>query len=305
MSIIQTTDASVPLASNAGWNDVAPVPQDDGPSPVVPIAYAADFRETMDYFRAVQLSNEHSLRTLALTERVISFNAANYTAWHFRRAVLETLNMALDDELAFTEELCKQSPKNYQIWYHRRVLVERMGHADGEKRFTEEILAADSKNYHAWAHRQWCVRRFGAFAGETAFTEALLQADVRNNSAWNHRWFVLLESSGGEVSRETWGQEAAFAMARADEALHNECPYNYVRGVARRSGLTLAGFPFVGAWAHKRAREQAVVVVPLSALLVDVLEAAQRNREAAELCGVLAEADAVRARYWERRASLL
>lgn len=34
------------------WRDVTPVPQSEGTVPVCPILYAAEFTDTMDYFRA-------------------------------------------------------------------------------------------------------------------------------------------------------------------------------------------------------------------------------------------------------------
>lgn len=34
------------------WRDVTPVPQSEGSDPVCPILYAAEFTDTMDYFRA-------------------------------------------------------------------------------------------------------------------------------------------------------------------------------------------------------------------------------------------------------------
>ena len=59
--------------------DVVPVPQDDGPSPVVPIAYRDDFREVMEYFRALYFTGERSPRALRLTAEAIELNPGNYT----------------------------------------------------------------------------------------------------------------------------------------------------------------------------------------------------------------------------------
>lgn len=69
----------IPFKERPEWADVKPVPQDDGPCPVVPIAYTEDFSETMDYFRAIYLDDERSPRALQLTAEAIPLNPGNYT----------------------------------------------------------------------------------------------------------------------------------------------------------------------------------------------------------------------------------
>jgi protein farnesyltransferase/geranylgeranyltransferase type-1 subunit alpha len=66
------------------WSDVEPLPQDDGPHPVVPISYTKQFKESMDYLRAVLAIDERSSRSLELTAEVICLNAANYTVLFLR-----------------------------------------------------------------------------------------------------------------------------------------------------------------------------------------------------------------------------
>jgi protein farnesyltransferase/geranylgeranyltransferase type-1 subunit alpha len=64
-----TEDTDTPLTSLRLWNDVVPVPQDEGPNPAVPILYTPEFRESMDYFRAVLRADERTERALRLTSR--------------------------------------------------------------------------------------------------------------------------------------------------------------------------------------------------------------------------------------------
>jgi protein farnesyltransferase/geranylgeranyltransferase type-1 subunit alpha len=99
-----------------GWEDVEPVPQDDGPDPVVSIRYADEFRATMDLFRAVLRAQELSARALSLTAAVVEGNPANYTAWQYRRRCLDAIGADLREELRFTEATAYDNPKNYQIW---------------------------------------------------------------------------------------------------------------------------------------------------------------------------------------------
>jgi len=96
-----TENVDLSLSSNQLWDDVEPILQQDGPNTVVNIAYDPEFREGMDFFRAIVASCERSLRVLALTKRVIALNPANYTAWHIRRECLFQLNCDLRSELEF------------------------------------------------------------------------------------------------------------------------------------------------------------------------------------------------------------
>ena len=51
---------------------------------MVRIAYAEQYVDTMNYFRAVYATGETSERVLRLTKEAIEMNGANYTVWHHR-----------------------------------------------------------------------------------------------------------------------------------------------------------------------------------------------------------------------------
>ena len=116
------------------WSDVRPIKQDDGPDPIVRIAYDPEFEDAFDYFRAIYASKEVSQRALELTRTAAELNSANYTVWHHRRFLLQSLKSDLREELAYVRGVIEQSPKNYQVWQHRRVLVEWLNDPSLEQR---------------------------------------------------------------------------------------------------------------------------------------------------------------------------
>lgn len=63
------------------WEDVVPLPQDDGVQPLAQIAYTEEYAEAMSYLRAVMAKDEMSERVLKVTEDVIDMNPAHYTVW--------------------------------------------------------------------------------------------------------------------------------------------------------------------------------------------------------------------------------
>ncbi len=233
-------------SNDEAWKDIKPIPKDEGEHPAVPIMASAAFEDRMSYFRAILKLNEMSERALKLTEDVIELNAANYTAWHWRRLCLDHLKSDLKQELVYVTDMALSSPKNYQIWYHRRAVIERLNDGSGELAFTAKILEDDSKNYHAWSHRQWAMTKFNLWEKELSYTAQLIEVDPRNNSAWNQRWFVVFKTKLEKVQKgedaknkihSICEEEVDFALKYMKLTPNNDSPFNYARGMVQLIGI--------------------------------------------------------------------
>ncbi|RUS18681.1 protein farnesyltransferase [Endogone sp. FLAS-F59071] len=284
-----------PYNERPEWKDVSPIPQDDGPNPLVPIAYPSDCNSNhnafdflslpdtnaMNYFRAISCKNELSERALELTTQIINMNPAHYTIWNYRQKILFELKKDLKQELDFIEELAEERSKNYQLW-------------------------------------QWVIARFDLWAEELSYLDELLIIDVRNNSAWNHRFFVVFEAPT-KPTPELLAKEIEYAKSKIILAPNNQSSWNYLKG-----SLQFCTSPFF----HYRLSILARTPDPISAdnnlssfclelraagvtsphlfaSLVDVSEARARRGDKASLdqgvkaCDELAEThDTIRKKYW-------
>ncbi|KAG1681819.1 Protein farnesyltransferase/geranylgeranyltransferase type-1 subunit alpha [Nymphon striatum] len=246
------------------WKDITPLPQDDGPHPVVQIAYSEKFnrvnrftdsgrdsgtvhykqslgavwavpkpkvrvKDIFDYLRAVMRTKEISERVLLLTTDAINQNPANYSVWTYRRDLLQGLNKNLKEELSYCSGIITHHSKSYQVWQHRKVIVDWLKDPSEEVKFCEKILKRDAKNYHAWQYRQWVVKEFSLWDNELDYINSLLEQDVRNNSAWNHRYFVL--SNTTNFNSEVIKSEVLFTKEKIHQAPHNESSWSYLRGI--------------------------------------------------------------------------
>ncbi|CAM6083552.1 unnamed protein product [Calypogeia fissa] len=307
------------------WNDVKPIPQDDGPHPVVPISYTKQFRESMDYFRAVLAMDERSPRALDLTAEVIGLNSANYTVWHFRRLILEALNVDVEEELEFLKTIADVNYKNYQFWQHRRWVAQRRGStaASDELHFTEMVLNDDAKNYHAWSHRQWVLSSLGGWEGELNYCTQLIEDDPCNNSAWNQRHFVITTDPSREGLKGSLESEVTYCLKTIGAAPSNESPWRYLRGLfqdrkevfaARKDVITFCLQQIAGDQSSVNALNLLLDLLGFGfepskidcSALDNVLGPWSSPGELARLvCTRLEKIDAIRAQYWAWRRSMI
>ncbi|TKA27769.1 hypothetical protein B0A50_04870 [Salinomyces thailandicus] len=313
-------------ADDPTWADIVPLPTDEGgPNPLAAIAYSDDYSETMSYLRAVMAAKEHSPRVLDLTEDLIDMNPAHYTVWLYRAETLFALHSDLRAELEWLNETALAHQKNYQIWHHRNLIVDRLcGEEQGvvdeeglwkaECEFVEQMFERDAKNYHVWSYRQWLVRRFGLWGPvELEFTERMLARDLRNNSAWNHRWFVVngraeMEGDGGlgVEDPEVRAREVKFAMEAVAKTPQNQSPWNYLRGIVRKTGMSLGHLKgFAEQYASLKEPDEVRSSFALD-LLAEVYVEEKKAKEAGEVLDLLATRyDPIRKHYWQYRKGLL
>ena len=300
-------------AEDPAWADVTPLPTEEGgPNPLAAIAYSDEYEETMSYLRAVMAANEFSPRVLELTEDLIDMNPAHYTVWLYRAQCLFAINSDLHQELQWLSETALDHQKNYQIWHHRMLIVDKLDECEGEANFVEQMFEKDAKNYHVWSYRQWMVRRFGLWEkGELEFTEKLLEKDVRNNSAWNHRWYVIngREQDGvpGIMDEKIRDREIEFAKTAVAKVPHNQCPWNYMRGIARKTGMPLISLKdFVDQYASVEQPDAVRSSYALDFIAEILVEEKGNKQQAAVALDMLAtKYDPIRKNYWEYRKGML
>ncbi|RUP48056.1 hypothetical protein BC936DRAFT_145011 [Jimgerdemannia flammicorona] len=128
-------DAFVPYNKRPEWQDITPIPQDDGPNPLVLIAYSSDYTDAMNYFRAISSKNELSERALDLTTQIIGMNPAHYTIWYVRKTrlgmgITRSVNISSRIHLISThpiaiQELPAESSARSQQRFARRARIYR------------------------------------------------------------------------------------------------------------------------------------------------------------------------------------
>ncbi|RDW68448.1 hypothetical protein BP5796_09105 [Coleophoma crateriformis] len=320
--------------SDPTWDDVKPIPQDDGEGALAQIAYTDEYSEAMGYLRAIMAANEHTPRVLGLTEHIIGMNAAHYTVWLYRASTLFALNSSIAEELKWLNEVALVNQKNYQIWHHRQLLIDQLYTtissspsdleelAKSELDFMMQMFAEDSKNYHVWSYRQYLVRKLDLFssAPELASVEALLREDVRNNSAWSHRFFIVFSNPSycTPTSKATEpdpaipaiviDRELNFAKAATFEAPQNQSPWNYLRGVLRKADRKLSTEEEFASQFVQDLEEDTVDIKSSHALdfLADVWEETGEVKKADRALTLLGDTfDRVRKNYWEWRRKAL
>ena len=172
---------------------------------------------------------------------MIKHSEGNYTAWFYRRKLIEELALPLEDEMSWLQECGLAMEKNYQIWHHRRCIAEMLGdrmNLENEMEFMDLIFDSDHKNYHAWSYRIWLIERFQLWTDELDFVNEMLAMDNGNNSVWSYRYFILNKCPTGLFKQHAPGtydfvrSELEIILAdRLPQDLGNEACWVYLKGM--------------------------------------------------------------------------
>lgn len=291
------------------WNDVDPVPLDDGGEGALgKINYSDEYREATALLRAVMSAHEYSVRALALTAAVIDMNTAHYTAWEYRLRIVREIGKTQIPKSEWLVDGCPElgqwlddvtlsNPKGYQVWNYREYLEvpDSKAFYVNERNLCAIVIEDDSKNFHAWSHLKWTVSRGSQFfdaADLLAFTASRITEDVRNNSAWGFRYF-LYSTYPATLDLE---HETKYAGECIEMAPQNESVWSYLEGLYRAQGHDLTELETL-------CREYAPESGPLRSthaaeLLVQILSS--KNAAAAGgLLDQLAAVEPIRSGYWE------
>lgn len=194
-------EEDLPLNQDPEYSDLIPIPQDDGPNPVVLIRYTNEFTLVHNYFRALLARDEKSERALKLTSKVIKLNSANYTAWQYRRDIIFTLDLDLFQELEFCRKVAVKSPKNYQLWWHRRLIIQAINDPSSSKNGNSNCSESTNNNTNESTsdiiseQKEMSGKKSVSFAYDMRLEKELirkiLKSDAKNYHAWSHLHWIL------------------------------------------------------------------------------------------------------------------
>jgi protein farnesyltransferase/geranylgeranyltransferase type-1 subunit alpha len=292
---------------------------DDPREAFVSIDVSPKFKETHSKLYDLIASETYHADGFSISTQVIALNAANYTAWQYRRFYIGSLNPIpselLHAEFDFCNKLIHKSPKNYQVWQHRKWLSEKLmlslteindRHEFYKSEFSvlDGFLDEDSKNMNVFGQRVFLVELASnepfiedLYDDDVMATRKLILSDVRNNSAFSHRNFLLNRRYKKEIPADIQEDELHFCREIVELTPHNESVWNYL-------------WSFEPAW-----RENLLILEEIEECLrkdpanVYALESrlklAESNRELRDrMLDQLADADKIRSAYWLWRKTL-
>ncbi|KAJ5297449.1 hypothetical protein PENANT_c005G05865 [Penicillium antarcticum] len=164
---------------------------------------------------------EYTIDTLQKISELLSSNPEYYTAWNYRRKVLQhqfsqagksdeapdTITQLIKNDLLFLLPLLRSFPKCYWIWNYRLWLLDEarrlLSLPEARQIWQEELalvgkmLTFDSRNFHGWGYRRFVVETLKELGTaeeaknmtqkEFEYAKKMIGANLSNFSAWHYR----------------------------------------------------------------------------------------------------------------------
>jgi geranylgeranyl transferase type-2 subunit alpha len=164
---------------------------------------------------------EYTIDTLQKISELLSSNPEYYTAWNYRRKVLQhqfaqagesneatnSITQLIKNDLQFLLPLLRSFPKCYWIWNYRLWLLDEarrlLSLPEARQIWQEELalvgkmLTLDSRNFHGWGYRRFVVETLKELGTaeeaknmtqkEFEYAKKMIGANLSNFSAWHYR----------------------------------------------------------------------------------------------------------------------
>ncbi|WFD44801.1 protein geranylgeranyltransferase type II [Malassezia psittaci] len=166
------------------------------------------YKDLEDAYLEKRRHNELTTDALESTTALLTLNPEYYSAWNFRREILQHLfrqadeaeqdsirTQLLAEDITMTQQSMRTHPKVYWLWNHRRWCLHALPNPD-------KSLESGQKKWRK----------------ELALVDMMLDMDPRNFMGWNYRRFVIAELAAAMVP----GQRTPFPVFLSADSLKLE-----------------------------------------------------------------------------------
>ncbi|CAG8277086.1 unnamed protein product [Penicillium nalgiovense] len=184
--------------------------------------------------------HEYTIETLKKISELLSSNPEYYTAWNYRRQVLQyqfsqaggsddetaahSITELIMNDLHFLIPLLRSFPKCYWIWNYRLWLLDEARRLlplpearqiwQQELALVGKMLTLDSRNFHGWGYRRFVVetlKELGTAEEARSMTEKefeyakkMIGANLSNFSAWHYQLSLIHQAFIDPYDQSLW-----------------------------------------------------------------------------------------------------
>jgi geranylgeranyl transferase type-2 subunit alpha len=103
---------------------------------------------------------------LKIIERIHSMDSRNFHAWSYRKFLVDTFSLKLDD-LEYSKKLIESDFSNYSAWYLRMAAFDTASiDPQQEHELVWNAIFTEPNDQSAWQYHDWLLERFPNIVGE-------------------------------------------------------------------------------------------------------------------------------------------